>query len=313
MKKNILSTFLIVITILSLFVSCDDTEYASMYVTSKKIDADNNVKYIAFVQDTIQESKYYGFEIVHEIDTSSSVYTNQFRLSNAYVYEVQYDVMVKSNLTALLFGENEFAYRTENKVDFTGGFHGDEKMKSATFFINGKEIDSTEEFALKPCKEFKYTQVSSMHETNSENDTIVNNHAVEAIHHKTSTFSNHGYKTENKIEWKKDIVSEKVYGSIVSLARDFGTYGKSKTIDKTAFDASGLYALQSTDKKMNLWNDQKNTTVTVESNFSVHNETSTQFIWDHKGYIKYYRDIGNVEIKKGAIWNLTTDVRFSMN
>ncbi len=312
MKKNILSIFLIGITVLSFFVSCDDTEYARMYVTSKKIGVDNNVKYIAFVQDTMQQSKYYGFEIVHEIDTSSSVYTNQFRLSNAYVYEVQYDVMVKSNLTALMFGENEFAYRTTNKVDFTGGFHGDEKMKSVTFFMDGQEINPNEEFALKPCKEFKYIQVSNMCETDSNDAAIENKHALEAVHYKTSIFSNHGYQTVNKIEWKKDVALEKIYGSIVSLSKDFGAYGASQTKNKTAFETSGLYTLQSTDKKMNLWNDEKNTAVTVESNFSVHNETSTQFIWDHKGYIKYYRDMGEVEIKKGAIWNLVTDVRFSI-
>lgn len=68
-------------------------------------------------------------------------------------------------------GESEFVWKEANKIDFTGGVHGDERIDVeddtfVKFYIDGvmlSEADLLESFELRPCNCFHYIQRSSMH------------------------------------------------------------------------------------------------------------------------------------------------------
>ena len=120
------------------------------------------------MQDKENKNFYYGFEVGFELDTSDIVYTKQYRLQKAEVYILKNSRMVKTGLVALTGGESEFVYKIHDKVDFTGGYHGDELLTTVKFYLDGKELSNLDKpFSLLAGESFKYVQVSTMHETAS--------------------------------------------------------------------------------------------------------------------------------------------------
>lgn len=274
----------------------------------------SNSYYLAFVQDTTHRDIYYGFQIGMEKDTSQLGYSNQYRLKGANLYRFNGYNMIKTDSRALTDGENEFVYRKANTLDFTGGYHGDEQMLNINFYINNDSLLTLKKsFKLLPCKNFKYVQKSTLHATASPDSIIDKNHAVEAIHYKTTIFNNSGYTTTNKIEWLQNLEINTIYGSLSCISRDFGGYGVSKSIDTVTFNTDGLYKLHSKDDCILLWNAANSNYAVIESDFSNFNDAATQYIWDHQAYNKYYRDTGNMRVKKGDIFTFKTKVLFAKN
>jgi hypothetical protein len=280
---------------------------------SYKAEDDSTSTLMVYIADNNQKNSYYGFEIGFEKDTSDLIFSNQYRLKGCEIYKLVGSQMVSTGLTALTKGENEFVYKTPNKVDFTGGYHGDEQLIEVNFLIDNEEIELRNNFELMPCKEFVYIQKSSMHESSSKVDGINYNHPVEAIHIKKTCFNNNGYTTSNTIKWQKDLELQTVFGSLVCIDRDFGGYGKSQSMDTIKFNLDGKKKLRSNDKSITLWNTRNKTKVNISSDFSINNDLSYQWIWDHKVYNKYYRDIGKVKAKKGDEWLFITKVKFELN
>jgi hypothetical protein len=218
--------------------------------------------------------------------------------------------MVKTGLAVLTKGENEFVYKIAKKVDFTGGYHGDEQIIEISFIADNKIINLNKPFKLRPFKNFKYIQNSTFHESASIEKGVNKQHPIEATHFKTTSFGENGYKTVNAIKWKKNLVLDKIYGSLVCLSRDFGGFGKSNTRDTVNFDLKGGLKLKSRDKSITIWNIQNRTKAFIESDFSIMNDSSFQWIWDHKVYNKYYRDTGKINAVKNDIWTFSTKVKF---
>lgn len=302
------NTMLIMILMCSLSSCKTKLNYTNYISYNAK---DNSL--VIYITDNNQKNIYYGFEIDYEKEDSDLEFSNQYRLNGAELYKLIDHKMININLTALEKGESEFVYKTPNKIDYTGGYHGDEQLIEVSFIIDGKEIELRKNFELMPCKEFVYVQISSLHESGSKNNGINYKHPVEAIHLKKTSFKNSGYITSNTIKWQKDLELQNVLGSLVCIDRDFGGYGKSQSIDTIKFNLDGKQKLKSNDKSIELWNTQNKTKVNVSSEFSINNDSSNQWIWDHKGYNKYYRDIGKVKAKKGDEWLFITKVKFELD
>jgi hypothetical protein len=301
-------SFIIVLIITLSSCKVQKTNYVSH---TKNNNSESN--FIVFVADQNHKKIFYGFHIGLDKDSSDLIFSNQYRIQKAEIYKFNDTLMIKQVLQALTYGESEFVYKTPNKVDFTGGYHGDEQLIEVDFFVDGKPINLEKTFTLLPFKTFRYKQKSTMHESSSKSTGINIKHPVEAVHLKTTDFDDNGYKTNNIIQWQKNVELEKVYGSLVCLSRDFGEYGKSKSSDTIKLNENGKQKLSSNDTSITLWNTKNKTKVSVISEFSLKNESSRQWIWDHRVYSKYYRDVGKTTADKGDEWVFKTKVKFNFN
>jgi hypothetical protein len=303
---NYLSLILLLIYTLT---SCGVKKTPQLYVSYETNQKDKS-QFTVFVKDKKIDTLFYGFQIGFEKDTSDLVYSNQYRLQKASVFKFKDSLMVKTDLTVLTGGESEFTYKTPGKLDYTGGWHGDEQLTEINFIADNKVVDLNESFKLLPFNSFKYVQKSTIHETASVSQGVNNNHPIEAIHLKTTSFGENGYKTINTIEWQKNLDLVEIYGSLVCLSRDFGGYGKSKNTDTVKFDIDGGFKLKSTDNSISLWNKENRTKAFIESEFSVIKDSTSQWIRDHKVYNKYYRDLGQIKAVEKDIWTFSTKVEF---
>jgi hypothetical protein len=292
-----------------------EASFKKCYVTFDPVGANGNEQFFVYVQNESNLKFYYGFEIVHEVDASELVYMNQYRLFKANIFEFDGQDMIDTGQVALTYGESEFVYQTPGKVDFTGGYHGDEQLINVDFYIDGVRLtDLSTSFSLKSCCEFAYIQKSTMHESAATGDVVNPAHPIEAIHFKHSIFSKSGYKTINRLIWQNDLTLSIVYGSIVCLSTQVGGAGQTSNYEIETFDFGGGHKLSEINDNVHVWNELNKMSATVQSEFDVYNDSSEQFIWDTSSYNKYYRDIahnGDITVVNGDQWNLITTVKFN--
>lgn len=271
-------------------------------------------KFTAYIQDETDGSTYYGFEVEHQYDMSEAVYTDQYRLIKADMYTHTGGVMVATGENALATGESECVYRTPDKVDFTGGWHGDEVLSEIAFLVDNVELTSLQlvsAFDLLPCNEFRYIQTSTTHETASSIDGVNPLHPVEAIHVKNTVFSDSGYVTYNSLTWQEDLTISIAYLTLVSLAHDTGEFGQTSTSSVVTFDRLGDRKLEEINDNVRVWNNTTDYEATVNSTFNVYNNSSEAFIWDNANYNKYYRNTGEKAVLDGDFWESVTEVKFN--
>jgi hypothetical protein len=300
----------------------NSNKFSKCYVSYNPIGYNGNEKFTVYVQNEANPKYYYGFEIAHEINTDEIVYMDQYRLQIGKVYEFDGEIMINTGQVALTLGESEYVYQTANKVDFTGGYHGDEKLINVDFYIDGVRLtDLTTAFDLKACSDFAYIQKSTMHETAADGDIVNPAHPIEAEHYKHSMFSNSGYTTRTKMIGKKVGGLEMTvnYGSIVCLSREFGGNGQTDNYNIEGFDTNGGHKLNEVNDNVHTWNEANNTSAKVTSKFNVRNGVSYQFIWDTMTYNKYYRDLcrttGQAQslmtLAENEVWEFETKVKFA--
>ncbi|WP_372935599.1 hypothetical protein [Mariniphaga sediminis] len=291
-------------------------DFNRCYVTYNNREIDDQTKFIIYVQNNVNPIYYFGFEITHDIDTSEQVYSNQFRLKRAFIYVFNGKKMRSTGLVALAPGESECVYKALNAIDFTGGFHGDEKLIEINFYIDGIQLsptDLSESFYLRPCSAFSYIQKSSMHKTPRKNDPQDFDHKIEAIHFKNTTFNNSGYTTYNTIEWCDNIPIEIGYMSISAIGIDMGEFGQSDKYQVCKFNRASDHKLKEINNNVHLWNEANSTYAKVKSEFNISEDSAIQFVWDVINYNKYYRNIvtnAPINVTRGDIWNSTTMVEF---
>lgn len=275
-------------------------------------------KFTVYVQNRSNPVYYYGFEISHEQDLSESINSDQFRLQKGFIYKLVGDSMQLTGLTALASGESECVYRASNTVDFTGGFHGDEKLTEINFYLDGVRLsdkDLSNSFYLKPCSEFSYIQKSNMFKTFRKGDFINSNHQIEASHIKHTLFKNSGYETYNTLEWKRKTTIVVAYLSISCIGTDIGEFAQSDSSEICKFDRSSKYKLEEVNNNIHIWNETNGTSVKIKSEFSINNDQSIQFIWDKNNYNKYYRNAiydKPIIVNEGDIWKSSTQIIYFM-
>lgn len=298
-------------------------EFAKCYVSFDPVG--NGVgqgRFIAYLQNEADKSEYFGFEIIQEVDADEAVYVDFWRVGEMRVYTYDGDVMADIGMSGLNGGESEFVYRTPNKNDFTGGFHGDQIVEAVNFFIDGSRVtDLSNAFDLIPCSTFSYDIRSTLHETADENDNVNPSHPVEARHWKKTIVEKEGFESFSRVQWLANIPVEIVYGSIVSIGLDFGGHGQTDNFEIVQFVQDGGRRLQEINDNVHVWNEQNNTSSSVESEFKVIESAgnnsnldiatnSNQFIWDTTVYNKYYREVTNTNVVNGEIWEMNTKTKF---
>ena len=134
--------------------------------------------FMIYVQDSFCKNKYYGINITLE-NTTNLVdddirYVNYWRIvggTNTGVFEYNGSVMTKTIARLLNAGESEFVLHLVDTVDFTGGFHGDERIDKdnncyVKFYSNGVLVSNIEnDIPLTACNNFHYTEKSTLHQT----------------------------------------------------------------------------------------------------------------------------------------------------
>lgn len=166
---------------------------------------------------------YVGFEVKHEYDMREAIYQDYWRIYQALFYKFEDGVMQPTGKTALGIGESEFVLKTNStKVDFTGGYHGDELVIDVKFLADGLLVDTSESTPLTPCEQFEYIEKSTMHET-ADADGVIAGHPKIADHIKHTVFKNAGYKTVNKCTWNYAGLMTLIYHGISCIHKDVAT------------------------------------------------------------------------------------------
>ncbi len=310
---------IILILFLTFNFASEEKSNKAYYVTYKTKGFEGREKFTVYVRDTGNTAYYYGFEIAHELDTSALVNTDQFRLQRANIYRFNGVAMAATGLKALANGESECVYRSKDAIDFTGGWHGDEKLVDVAFYmdeklLSGEELSSS--FTLRPCREFSYRQASKMFRTAREGETSKLKPVIEARHVKRSVFRNSGYESQNKISWELNGTIAIGYMSISCIATDIGEFCQSDTSEVYTLDRSGDRKISDVNHKAYVWNITNGTSAFVKSEFNFNNDSAIQFIWDVSNYSKYYRNLvygTPIEVKAGNIWSSDTLVMFKMD
>ena len=201
-------------------------------------------------------------------------------------------------------GENEFVIRQTlpSKVDFTGGYHGDEYIFDengdaisgafAEFFADGALIDLSADIALTPCKSFFYKERSAMYETANSGDDQTNVGRLIAWHEKNTVFSPEGYKTTNRIDLVESIPFY-AFGGISCIERYVSQYAMGEGDELTAMGTG----TPSIDNQFSNYGNSKifykgnGYQVIAESHILFGDDDSANrvFVLNHEYYNKYYR------------------------
>ena len=177
-------------------------------------------------------SKYYGkLEINHIVNHNDANYSDFWGIENGGTSMgaiATYGNGSFSDISnRLLVGaENEFAIQFYTQ-DFTGGYHGDERIDIepgcyVVFIVDGKEYTITDLVSLGAvaCSSFGYRQKSALYTMYSETST----HDVLAYHTKRTDFVDGGFVTRNYIEMVSAITCKNVYSGLVCVSKDCADY-----------------------------------------------------------------------------------------
>ncbi len=295
------------------------------------------------VQDPYRTSIWYVFRINHYVDHSELNYMDLWRINWAYRGSFADGVMTNTLDQILTSGESESVFKdygtglgTGNHIDtydFTGGYHGDERIDldpacGITFYIDDEPLSEerlSSSFDWVVCSKFHYVQKSNMHKTalkvDPDGDKVfeaqISDHHIVANHTKKTTFTVGGYKTENELIMQ-DALDFYWYHGICCIGTCVAQKGHNEDMyPVVTFDKSGPNRLNETGKReYTAWHPANEIEVKVSSTLTEGGDDSAarMFIWDTGNYAKYYRrNPGNNAYKTsvGEKFASIMDVRFS--
>ncbi len=266
-------------------------------------------------------TKYYaGFGIGHCKDTSTLVFSNQYRLLEGYQYQYEGGKMIKTDRQILISAESESVYKAKNRADFSGGWHGDEQLQQLRFYLDGKPYQFTSKVELLPCKEFRYEQESTIHETaKTINGVVTPNplHPVEAKHFKNTSFKNTGYETFNRLTWQNTVDVDFWFMGIacVGKASAMTLYNEKDKI-KYNYTGGGKTPMNNVKgaKEVFYANDSTGLSAHVTSTLLLpknQDENCVLKVWDRAKDSKYYRSYKQGKNpEKGEVWESRMTVSF---
>lgn len=285
------------------------------YCMVRFVKEDSKEYFNIAVRDQYRDYIWYVFRVNHYKDHSGMKYMDLWRIDWAYQgsYDEQTGEMTNILDKIITDGESESVLKdygqglnTSGHIDtddFTGGFHGDERIDiedgcGVTFYIDGEalaEKDIEESFEWRKCDIFKYEQKSTMHKTalkSGENGAAEeSDHHIIADHHKTTTFGNSGYITENTLTMR-DEIDFYWYSGICCVGTNVAVMGCNEDMAAVTFDRSGANRLDGTGKcRYMAWNTDKGIEVNVVANMTAGADDSLcrMFVWDTGNYAKFYR------------------------
>ncbi len=291
------------------------------------------------VQDAYDSDVWYVFRVNHYVDHSELNYMDLWRINWAYRGSFADGVMTKTLDQILTSGESESVFKdygtglgSGNHVDtydFTGGYHGDERIDLAsdcgiTFYIDDKALaaeDYAASFDWVECNKFHYIQKSDMHKTALKVNgapQIFSDHPIVAKHTKKTTFTVGGYKTENELTMQAALDFYWYHG-ICCIGTGVAEKGHNEDMTPVVtFDRSGPNRLDEEGKRQyTAWNSANGIEVTVTSTLTAGGDDSLcrMFIWDTANYAKYYRRYPSRNACKTSVgekFASVMDVRFAV-
>ncbi|WP_077920432.1 hypothetical protein [Spirosoma sp. 209] len=165
---------------------------APVYVTYNPTGLAGRELFTIYVKYSPTSLFYAGYQVAHVVDTG--IRADVWRIYQADLYKYVSGAMIAQGRALQTQGESEFVYQVDGKTDATSGFHGDEKLTSAFFYIDGQRLTSGQlasAFTLTPASVFHYEQTANIYQTDNVTDVI------QATHRKITTFNNAGYTTDN--------------------------------------------------------------------------------------------------------------------
>lgn len=272
------------------------------------------------VYTKIKDDSYVGFDVAHAVDMSDVVYVDYWRIHKADFYQLTDGAMVATGKKALDAGESEFVWKQNaNKVDFTGGYHGDEVVTAITFLANGLPVPLSADIALTACDSFEYIEKSTMHETaNKDSDPFIAGHPIVANHIKHTSFYDGGYKTYNKITFNYAGTMSTLYHGISCISKD---------VAQTVIAGNDYTSQVMTGSGSNYFEEAKardyvgyNTTNKLSSkatariiNNDVADLASTFFVHDRSVDSKYYRKSPPKNVAVGEVMESEFSCFFSIS
>jgi len=255
---------------------------------------------------------YVGYTIGNRYDTTQTVYNNHFEIYDAFEYKFDGHKMIKTGNQIIFNVESEFALLIKGRADYTGGVHGDEQYVRVKYFIDGKHKEFTQSENLIPCKEFRYEQESTLHESPTKiHGAITANplHPVEASHFKRTTFKNTGYQTFNRVTWKKSLDVSHWFFGICCMHKD-NAQNFHTDLDKIEYKAIGSTEFIIKDvvgaKTVFYKNNEKGLSSSVTSTLLLplnQEKNCKLMVWDRENDTKYYRGYYPTgKVKSGDIW-----------
>lgn len=291
----------------------DFNDYARTYVSLDITGSSTENERFSIYTRNKNTDEYLCFNVEHEV--IPEIYSDQWRLVESVFYKYDGVSMTPINLKALTSGESESVYKRQNFDDFSGGYHGDEIVTNIKFYIDNIKIQDGDllNFDLKPCDEFSYRQISTVHTAPFQGVEAQGN-PVEAIRHKITKFQNMSYETFCRYIWQIDINDfESFFLNMSSIALDIGEYGENFELENVLFNEDGSRRLKKKGKWIRQYSPQNNTAVVIESETNINDDIAEQQIWDVSAYHKYYRDVNperNLIANAGDIWEGKTKVTF---
>ena len=277
---------------------------------------------------------YTMLEVVNDKDLSDLEYVNIWRLkTNGGLYKHKGDDTFESlNYQLLVTSENEFAFKYSNTSDFTGGYHGDERIDIdpscfVHFYIDGVRISNDEMASSFTCwcNNFHYGQRSTLHETSSVSGQYVSGHPIIAYHLKTTDFIEGGYKSVNRLDIDltnsnlNQIQTERLFTGLACISKDTASVvcvDTGNSIDMTGGETN--YKFDGTDYPLSInldyrgYNKNNGLSSHVSSkeltkSVSGHNWLS---VWDRSTDSKYYGYAPNRTFVTGDIFMSEINVRW---
>lgn len=291
--------------------SPEDARESDCMVRYEKTDS-KEIFYVA-VKDEYRQNIWFVFRLNHYRNLADLQYMNLWRVDWAYKGKWDKESGTMTNILdkILTDGESESVFKdygtgvgTSEHVDtydFTGGFHGDERIdvedgSGVTFFIDGKTVsdaDLLSSFDWKECSSFSYEQTSTMHKTalKVDGEAVISDHHVVADHFKRTEFKDSGYITHNTITFRESIPFY-WYSGICCVGTAVAERGCNETMSSVSFDRSGANRLDETGRnEYHAWCDANEIEVNIYAEMLKGGEDlqNRMFVWDTKNYAKFYR------------------------
>ncbi len=253
------------------------------------------------VYTKIYGNLYAGIDIKHGVSHTDADYTDYWRINNTgHFYQWNGSEFVQVGGHLYILAENEFAIKFANTSDFSGGYHGDERIDLDTgcyvvFLVDGKEYTISQLIALGrvECGTFAYREKSviySEYATTSAHDRW-------ATHVKLTEFKDGGYVTRNFVQVDATLTINTAYAGLVCVHKDCAdnVVGDDGTIHTGTHPSTSVVLVQSLNKASNVakfWKDGASCVVdsrVVGTNIERWNTPPTNIIiWDRATDLKYY-------------------------
>lgn len=311
--------------VLTLLGNTENVSYPKSVV--KWIKTDN--KFEVYMQSKPNSNIYFMLGMVLDETTDDMIYLKEWRLrTTGGVYEYNRGTFTSLNKKLLYGNENELAFQFEGKADFTGGVHGDERIdissdSFAKFFIDGVELTEEElqsDFTKK-CAEFYLLQCSSLHDTTTDGESIIEGHPIIGTHYKKTIISDCGYKTTNKVIFDFTAVGEEQrkikvwFAGLCCVANDCSQYVYGEDYNIITTDDSGTeHDLGNIlGSEIEMWSNNNKLRCLVKSKVFTEDDTKcTIMIWDRNTDTKYYRYAPTRVVKTNDVFKSEMEVRYSI-